>query len=273
MSTREGSLRGLSIFLSASIPVRPDFRRISGAAVEIEEAVISFARAVLREDGIIVFGAHPSISPLVSSVATEYLAPRIHTDEPPEVESIGVAKRSGPGVVIYQSHAYDGYLPDKTWEMFRLGYADLVWCRSQGGEHFDPERKEVQCPRSLEFMRKQMFRKESPSAMVAIAGMEGVIDEAKLFLDDKREQNALGLNSPVYLMETTGGAAERLAQETWPSWLWPPPHRVESEWKQNVPGSVVESASRPDPRAPRDFVPYPLIAQWLVQQIAKKHRT
>ena len=66
-----GLLRGRSVFLSASIPVRPGFRRVSGAAVEIEEAVVSFARAVLKEEGTVVFGAHPSISPLVASVASE----------------------------------------------------------------------------------------------------------------------------------------------------------------------------------------------------------
>jgi hypothetical protein len=175
--------------------------------VEIEEAVVSFARAVLKEEGTVVFGAHPSISPLVASVASEYLSPRLRTGAPPEVESIGKPERSGPGVVIYQSHAYDGQLPDKTWEMYRLGFADLVWCGAKGGEQFDPKNPRVQCPLSLLFMREQMIGRESPCAMVAIGGMEGVIEEAHIFLGDKP------LRAPLYLMETTGGAAEQLARE------------------------------------------------------------
>ena len=258
-----GLLRGRSVFLSASIPVRPGFRRVSGAAVEIEEAVVSFARAVLKEEGTVVFGAHPSISPLVASVASEYLSPRLRTGAPPEVESIGKPERSGPGVVIYQSHAYDGQLPDKTWEMYRLGFADLVWCGAKGGEQFDPKNPRVQCPLSLLFMREQMIGRESPCAMVAIGGMEGVIEEAHIFLGDKP------LRAPLYVMETTGGAAERLAQEP----IGPRghlPHLVEEEWKDDLPHGLAETTLRSDPRA-RPFVPYPLLMQWLVQQIAKEH--
>jgi hypothetical protein len=113
-----------------------------------------------------------------------------------------------------------------------------------------------------------MFRKESLSAMVAIGGMEGVVEEAELFLDHKRERNALGASSPVYVMETTGGAAERLARETSPGWLGSAPHRVESEWKQSAQVADAELATREDSRAVQHFVPYPLIMQWLVQQIA-----
>jgi SLOG cluster3 family len=263
--TRPGILRGRSVFLSASIPVRPGFRRVSGAAVEIEEAVISFARAVLREEGIVVFGAHPSISPLVASVASEYLTPRLRNDPPPEVEQIGRPERSGPGVVIYQSHAYDGYVPDKTWELYRMGYADLVWCREQAGEKFEPREKRVQCPESLRFMRQKMFEKESPTAMVAIGGMEGVIEEAKLFLESKNQPDTGGRPSPLYVMSTTGGAAEILAREPMSGWPRHTLHLVEQEWSHAV--GVTPTEPRADPRA-RPFVPYPVIMQWLVQQIA-----
>jgi hypothetical protein len=267
---REGLLQGRSVFLSASIPVRPGFRRVSGAAVEIEEAVISLARAVLREGGIVLFGAHPSISPLVASVATENLSPLLRIGDPSEVESIGTPKRYGPGVVIYQSHAYDGHLPDKTWKMYRFGYADLVWCSAKAGEKFDPKNQRFQCPESLRFMRRKMFEKESPSVMVAIGGMEGVIEEADLFLQDKLARKTLGATSPLYLMATTGGAAERLAREPLQPWSRSAPHLVEQEWKQQMPDGLAETSSRSDPRA-GPFVPYPLIMQWLVQQIAKEH--
>lgn len=260
---RLGIVQGRPIFLSASVPTRPGFRRLSSAAVEIEEAVVSFARAVLREEGILVFGAHPSISPLVASVASEYSAPHLRADEPPDVEEIGQPERTGPAVVIYQSHAYDGYVPDKTWELYRVGYADLIWCKAQGGERFDPKRKQVQCPLSLEFMRRAMFRKERPIAMVAIGGMEGVIDEAKLFWSRAEGRKA----PPVWALESTGGAAEKLAEE----FTGPRYHLrfVEREWQAANATAISQPSHRPDPRA-GSFVPYPMIMQWLVQQIANQ---
>jgi hypothetical protein len=267
---RQGLLQDHTVFLSASVPVRPGFPRVSDAAVEIEEAVISFGRAVLREAGTVVFGAHPSISPLVASVASEYLSPRVKTVAPPEVESIGTPKRFGPGVVIYQSHAYDGYVPDKTWDMYHLGYADLIWCGAKNGEQFDPKNRKLQCPQSLRFMRQQMFGKESPSVMVAMGGMDGVFEEAELFMKDRRRRGISEKTSPIYLMESTGGAAGLMAGEALDSGSPQAPHLVEREWERKVSVTVAESGERSDPRA-RPFVPYPLIMQWLVKEIAKQH--
>jgi hypothetical protein len=267
---RAGLLQGRSVFLSASIPVRPGFRRVSDAAVEIEEAVISLARTVLREAGIVLFGAHPSISPLVASVATEYLSPHLRSGEPPDVESMDTPQRTGPGVVIYQSHAYDGYLPDKTWEMYRMGYADLVWCKAQGGEKFDPRENRFQCPKSLRFMRQKMFERESPTVMVALGGMEGVLEEAALFQEMTQFQSNSAAVSPLYLMSTTGGATEQLASQSFAIGSGPQPHLVEEEWKLEIPERVAEIGRRSDPRA-RPFMPYPLIMQWLVQKIARNH--
>ena len=264
--SRPGILEGRAVFLSASVPTRPGFRRPSSAAVEIEEAIVSLTRAVLREEGILVSGAHPSISPLVASVASEYITPHLRAGEPPDVEEIGQPKRRGPAVVIYQSHAYDGYMPDRTWELYRAGYADLIWSKIQGGERFDPKRKQVQCPLSLEFMRKAMLRKERPIAMVAIGGMEGVIDEAKLFWNSAKERN-VQTALPVWTLETTGGAAELLGEKFDGS----PYHLrfVEREWRMANPNAISEPSHRSDPRA-KSFVPFPMIMQWLVQQIANQ---
>lgn len=261
-SKRTGLLQGLSVFLSASVPNRPGFPRNSEAATEIDEAVVSFTRAVLAERGVIVFGAHPSISPLVASVASEYVSPELHTAPPPEVESIGKPVRQGPRVVIYQSHAYDGYVPDKTWHMYRFGYADLVWCARQAGETFEPKEKKVQCPHSLRYMRRKLFEMESPAVMAAIGGMEGVLDEADLFLEYLHMRDQPPPPAPIYALETTGGAAGMLRTRV-PSFV----HQVEEEWKLEMPPGAAEIELRSDPRA-RTFVPYPLIMQWLVRKIA-----
>ena len=93
---RPGRLRGTTVFLSASVPDRPGFERVPNAPFVIEQAVVSLARAVFAENGKIVFGAHPSISPLVASVAAEY-----HLPGAPEQDR---------SVIIYQSHAFDAVI-------------------------------------------------------------------------------------------------------------------------------------------------------------------
>jgi len=266
---RRGVLRGISVFLSASVPVRPGFPRMSGAAIEVEEAVVSFTRAVLREEGTVVFGAHPSISPLVASVATEYLVPHLRTGAAPEVESLPEQKRTGPGVVIYQSHAFDGYLPDHTWEMYRMGYADLIWCGARDGEKFDPKKSGAQCPGSLRYMRERMFAREAPAAMIAIGGMEGVFEEANMFLDSTGPVNG---SFRLYLFESTGGAAQLLAERTTTDPRFQRCHRAEREWLRDMPAAHAETPSRRDARA-RPFVPYPLIMQWLARKIGARGDT
>jgi hypothetical protein len=264
---RPGLLRGISVFLSASVPARPGFPRGSDAAIKVEEAVISFTRAVLREEGTLVFGAHPSISPLVASVAGEYLVPHLRTGPAPEVESIPPQQRTGPGVVIYQSHAFDGYLPDHTWEMYRIGYADLIWCAAKEGEKFDPKYHGPQCPASLRFMRRQMLDQQAPAAMIAIGGMEGIFEEAQLFLDIAPIVNG---SFPLYLFESTGGAAQLLAEGEAGDPRFRQCHRVERAWTRAMPEASAETPTRHDPRA-RPFLPYPLISQWVVKQIAAQH--
>src|SRR5436305_10229660 len=108
-----------------------------------------------------------------------------------------------------------------------------------------------------------MFRKERPIAMVAIGGMEGVIDEAKLFWTGAKERN-ISTVPPVWTLETTGGAAEKLEKNfAGPHYHL---HFAEREWRAANPKATSESSYHDDPRA-GSFVPYPLIMQWLVQQL------
>ena len=64
-----------TLLLSASVPSdKRDkrFTKIKNAQIQIEEAVIGLSRNIFQAGGKIVFGGHPSISPLVALVATEY---------------------------------------------------------------------------------------------------------------------------------------------------------------------------------------------------------
>src|SRR5437667_261524 len=127
----QGLLAGKAVFLSASVP-SPNraerYRRVPNSALEIEEAVISLARAVFAEGGQLVFGGHPTISPLVALVAGEYVVP-----EPGERLSERLAEvprstgeRRTP-IVIYQSRAFETLLPAETVQMKSLGYATIRW--------------------------------------------------------------------------------------------------------------------------------------------------
>lgn len=254
----ESRLIGHNIFLSASVPA-PEraerYRRVKDAHLEIEEAVVSLARAVFAEGGTLVFGGHPTISPLVAMVAGEYSTPRFVESRDEEVRT---------PIHIYQSRAYEGYVPDETLMMFRAGYATLHWTRAVDGECFDPKapRDRQGCPRSLRHMREQMIRETAPVAMVCIGGMEGVEEETEIFL-------RLREGAPIYVFGETGGASALLAK------------RRGDEALRVIDQEILERLERLHRAPARDheisrgiaepekaLVPYPLIAQVLVEELA-----
>jgi hypothetical protein len=205
-------------FLSASVPNRPEWAGDIKPA-EIEEAIVCLARAVFARQGRLVFGGHPSISPLIASVAGEYFA-------------VDPRRQFRP-VIIFQSEFFRGRLPDETWDLHRLGWAEIVWTPIETRGGF-PD-----LDLSLHTMRRYMLLDPdlagstiegipweltiarlglaTPRAMVAIGGMEGVVDESAMFLRYCPQ-------APVSCFVTTGAAAGRLlgremSQQTlWPRW-------------------------------------------------------
>jgi len=241
------ALQGRRLFLSASVPSpeRPQFYDGEEAHRQIEDAVISFSRAVFAEGGTLVFGGHPAISPLVAMVAGEYLAPL-------RAEA-GERSRPPVPIEIYQSRAFEGFLPDETLMMFRLGYARLHWIDAVGGERFDPKapRDQPPCPGSMEEMRRRMIGEMQPVAMVAIGGMQGIFDELRIFRD-------LRQGAPVYSLATTGGAAARLVESRDPG-----VRAIDLEVLRSLPGHEALRSREGD----RPVIPYPLIVQVLVQEL------
>lgn len=243
------------VFLSASVPHRQAWTADAKPA-EIEEAIVSLARAVFARKGRLLFGGHPSVSPLIASVAGEYF--------PPDTE------RKVKPVITFQSEFFKGKLPDETWELARMGWSSIHWT----------ERKETQAD-SLTVMRaamlsgvgvpEDMIQKEelkTARCMVAIGGMEGIRDEAAAFWQTCRR--------PVFVVKSGGGAAARLLDppDQWERSLWPADPYIpkdaatlfdlrgqaqlidlEESWWRNNPGML-----------PRElpFQPYPTIMQWLL---------
>lgn len=227
------------------------------AHFEIEQAVISLARAVFSEGGQLVFGGHPAISPLVAMVAGEYREPRYaeSREEKPSVP-----------ILIFQSRAFEGFLPSDTLLMYQLGYATITWIDAAENEKFDPtiEYKQPPCPESLRIMREAMIGWTKPEAMVCIGGMEGVEREAEIFRQLRAE-------APIYVLERTGGASLLLAH-----------HRndlrvIDTEiigrierLRTELPRPSFDTIFPED--AQRPAVPYPLIMQTIVDEVSKRGR-
>lgn len=185
------------VFLSASVPflkTRHAFetdaewqehqQHVSSADPDrIRDAVTHLARAFCRHRISLVFGAHPSISPLILEVVQEVVLPDTYR------------------VFIFQSHHFDGMAPDKTlvlasWEHGRLLKTDV-----RISSHPDPKVRERESREwSLQHMREVMLKTPRLLGAVFIGGMKGVIDEANIF-----EQQCPGL--PTFAYGSPGGAA------------------------------------------------------------------
>jgi len=202
-------LSNSTVFLSASVPSqnRSDrYRRVEDASDRIADATIAVTRSLLGFGAELVFGGHPSISPLVGMVAGEYF-------EPGPAEPVRDAARGGQPssiqvgtrVHIYQSRAFEGFLPNETTAMVRAGLAEIHWTDAVDGERYNFDEIGIpQCPMSLLKMRHEMLEERSPDAMVAIGGMEGLEQEAQLFSE-------LMVGHPIFVFRSTGGAALLLA--------------------------------------------------------------
>lgn len=162
------------IFLSASVPVegRGDFHKTADPYL-IQFAVREFVAAVLGRRKI-VFGGHPSITPMVWAVC----------------EDLGVS--FADWVVLYQSRFFAELFPEENARFKNVEYIDAA-----------PDGKE---DASLERMREAMLSRPNLSAAVFIGGMKGVLAEYAIFNRHHPEAKVLALAAP-------GGAARQLATQ------------------------------------------------------------
>lgn len=199
------SYHKFTILLSASVPsekrskkYHENYIKIKNAQIQIEEAVIGLSRNIFQAGGKIIFGGHPSISPLVAMVATEF---RINK----EIENIKRNEGQQKPITIFQSRAYEKVIPKEITGLFNLGYSNIIWTEAVAGEEFNPDiHGEPQCEKSLKLMRNQMMD-EKIDALVCMGGMEGVEHEFEMF----REYHP---RKPIFLLASTGGASKILAE-------------------------------------------------------------
>lgn len=199
-------LAGRAVFLSASVPSRARAERyhvVPGAGPQLEEAALRVAGAVFQAGGTLVFGGHPSISPLIGYLCAQYQLP-----EPAEaaIAARTLRESTGPRVVLWQSEAFRDTWAEPSRRLATMPGVTVRWTPAIDGELFDTSRLgSPQCQKSLAHMREAMIEATAPVAMVAIGGMEGIEDEFEIF-------RKLRETAPVYALPSTGGAARILAE-------------------------------------------------------------
>lgn len=149
-----------TIFLSASVPDprrNPKYYETADVTA-IREAVRALATLVLQ-NGLLVWGGHPAITPMIRVVA----------------ESLGASITER--IVLYQSAFFAGQFPASNDVFERI----LVTPKLETRED------------SLALMRQRMLSEHTYTAGVFIGGMEGVEEEFELF----RELQPTALALPV----------------------------------------------------------------------------
>lgn len=149
-----------NIFLSASIPL-PDRDPVyieTADIIAIRDAVIALTTVVLPHHRI-VWGGHPSITPLIYFVMNKLnLKVQGH-------------------VTLYQSEFFkDKFPPDNN------KFENVILTENLGD-----------VPKSVQRMRERIFSENKFDAAVFIGGMNGVIDEFNMF----REYNKKALLLPI----------------------------------------------------------------------------
>lgn len=144
------SLGGRHVFLSASFPSGE-----RGKAVQpydpsaVADAVTALVRAVLSRNGRLLFGGHPTITPLVLAIAMEH--------------------RSKHSVDVFQSEWFRGRLTSETQRLASLGYGDIHWT----------ERRH-DLDRTLKTMRRRMLSFGHIVGAVFVGGMDGIEEEHRM---------------------------------------------------------------------------------------------
>jgi hypothetical protein len=166
----------VSVFLSASVPLPPPHRHekyfATSDAIAIRDSIRALVSVVLPE-GILVFGGHPAITPMIRLLTLEK----------------AVSLKSH--IFLFQSRLFENEFPPEVREFENLILVDAI----------DKDRDA-----SLLEMRKLMIGSQDFTAGVFIGGMEGVEQEFDLF-------RKMHPKKPAYPIASTGAAARILFEK------------------------------------------------------------
>ncbi len=182
-----------NIFLSASIPLPERHPKYYDSAdiIAIRDSVIALARLVIGKHRI-VWGGHPSITPLIYYVIERMLVNKLerkdwelplNQEEKKSIEK-QLKEKIQQHVLLYQSNIFKDKFPPEN-EKFK----NVIITEDLGD-----------IPPSIAEMRKRMFTENEFAAAVFIGGMNGVEDEYTMFKE-------LHPNALILPIASTGAAA------------------------------------------------------------------
>lgn len=292
------------LFLSASVP-----RHVEGrpghfvenvppdVAFEINEAVVALTTATLLLGGRLVFGGHPSITPLVAQTVFDFLdyrpreamgaeegardlISRLLTSEQKATslsDCLPELPKADRPIVVYQSKIFEDVLIDDVMQLEDSGVAEVIMTPIQiEGRSVEVDIFQLEELRtnhtilgdSLRYMRTRMVERQNLVAMVALGGLQGVVDEAKAFAQHHRAR-------PVYSMVGTGGATRYLQAESEIIGLVLADHRyliglIESQEGERPEGDhwdipPTDLVATKDGSSPLPMTPYSLIMPLIVE--------
>jgi hypothetical protein len=162
-----------SVLLCSSFPSGERGKAVSPYDVNaIADAVTAITRVILSANGRIVFGGHPTITPLVLLIAS-------------------TTNKYG-SVDVYQSEWFASQITPETHRLGELGYGKIHWTK-----------REHSLDKSLTTLRKVMLKESNPVGAIFVGGMDGLYEEYKLFREEYPERPCIPIRGP-------GGAASRL---------------------------------------------------------------
>ena len=167
-----------TVYLSASFPT-PERVDESGPfhTADIGAAAASVIEATLRSGANLIFGGHPTITPLVLHIAS--------------------ILNAGAQVTIFQSEFFRDQITEEVFRLSEMEGAELVFVPAGGG-----------LEDSLALLRKAMF--EAPIEVAFfVGGMSGINDEFRI-LADKPETKCITFEAP-------GGMAAKIGAELAPN--------------------------------------------------------
>lgn len=170
-----------NIFLSASIPLPERHPKYYDSAdiIAIRDAVIALATLVVGKHRII-WGGHPSITPLIYYVIERIIQNRLDeketheildSEEKKEVFFKELKEEISKHVTIYQSLFFKDKFPEDNEKFKNIRFTD-----NKGDIHS-----------SIQFMREEMLHKNEFAAAVFIGGMDGIESEYKMFTEKHPE--------------------------------------------------------------------------------------
>lgn len=166
-------LKSRSVLICASFPSGKREEAVSPYDVSgIADAVTAITRAVFTANGRVVFGGHPTITPLILLIASDRSERQL--------------------VDVFQSKWFADEITPETRRLEELGYGKIYWTK-----------REESLAISLSTLRKIMLRKSNPIGAVFVGGMDGLFEEFQLFHKEYPDRPCIPIKGP-------GGAAAQL---------------------------------------------------------------